>query len=295
MERPAPIALLGLGLVGEALAGRLAEGGFALAGWDPMPARCAALGARGVDIATSAVTACHGARFVLLALPDTPALQATLAEITPVLAPGAIVLSFGTDDPDAIVAQAEALARQGIGLLDVPLSGSSAQIAAGEAVIMGGGAIQAWASATPLLTTIAAAAFHMGAAGAGSRAKLATNLLLGLNRAALAESLVFAESLGLDPASYIDLVRASPAYSRAVDAKAAKMLARDYAPQSRIRQHRKDIGLMLEAAHAAGRALPLTEAHARLLDRAIEAGDGELDNAAIIETIRRWPVAATPQ
>ncbi|MEO5700685.1 MAG: NAD-binding protein [Casimicrobiaceae bacterium] len=72
-----------------------------------------------------------------------------------------------------------------------------------------------------------------------------------------------AESLGLDPACYIDLVRASPAYSRAVDAKAAKMLARDYASQSRIRQHRKDIALMFEAARVAGCALPLTETHAR--------------------------------
>lgn len=284
----APVALVGLGLVGEAIAGRLAEAGYALAGWDVAPARREALRQVGVDIAASAGDAVRDARFVLLALPDTPALTAVLHDVTGVLAADSIVLDFGTDDPAVVEVHAVALAGSGVALLDVPLSGSSTEIRAGRGVIMGGGTREAWDRALPLLATIAGKCFHLGGPGSGSRAKLATNLMLGLNRAVLAETLVFAEALGLDLTAFVDLVRATPAYSRAIDAKAARMLAHDYVPESRIRQHRKDLALMQRAASAAGHALPLTATHARLLDAAIAAGDGELDNAAIIETIRRW-------
>jgi len=150
-----------------------------------------------------------------------------------------------------------------------------------------GGPHAAIAACADLWPALAGATFILGAAGSGQKAKLATNLVLGLNRAALAEGLAFAESMGLSGAGFVDLLRASPAYSRAVDAKAPRMLARDYAPESRIAQHRKDIALMLAAAARAGASLPLAATHAALLDAAIAAGDGDLDNAAVVETLRR--------
>jgi len=150
-----------------------------------------------------------------------------------------------------------------------------------------GGSEAAIAACADLWPVIAARHVRVGPAGAGQRAKLATNLVLGLNRAALAEGVAFAEAQGLDAAAFVELVRITPAYSRAVDTKSAKMLARDYAPESRITQHRKDVGLMLAAGEAAKLPLPLTAAHAALLDAAITAGDGDLDNAAIVEVWRR--------
>ncbi len=291
MTRTSPqLALIGLGLVGESVAVRLVAAGYAVAGWDRAEDRRRLMGARGIAVAASAAAAVRSAPFVLLALPDTPALDAVLHEILPALKRGVVVIDLGTDDPAVVSDHAAMLARRGIALVDAPLSGSSEQIRAGAAVAVVGGDKTAWDAAARIVAAIAPQAFHLGPSGSGSRAKLATNLLLGLNRAALAESLVFAQALGLDPARFLDVVRASPAYSRAVDAKGAKMLASDYSPQSRIRQHRKDLALMLEAATAAHCALPLTRTHAALLDAAIETGDGDLDNAAIIETIRRWPV-----
>jgi 3-hydroxyisobutyrate dehydrogenase-like beta-hydroxyacid dehydrogenase len=155
-----------------------------------------------------------------------------------------------------------------------------------------GGSDAAIAACAEIWPVIAARHVRVGPAGAGQRAKLATNLVLGLNRAALAEGIAFAEALGLDPAAFVELVRITPAYSRAVDIKGARMLGRDYAPESRIAQHRKDVGLMLAAAEAAKLPLPLTAAHAALLDAAVAAGDGDLDNAAIVEVWRR---ARTPK
>ena len=121
----------------------------------------------------------------------------------------------------------------------------------------------------------------------GARAKLATNLVLGLNRAAFAEGLVFAESLGIQPAAFLELVLASPARSDAAALKGPLMVAGDFAPQSRIRQHLKDLELMLAGAGAMGQRLPLTETHAALLRAAVACGDGELDNAAIVRQLRR--------
>ena len=120
-----------------------------------------------------------------------------------------------------------------------------------------------------------------------ARAKLATNLVLGLNRAALAEGMVFAESMGIAPQTFLDLVLATPARSDAAVVKGNMMVNAQFAPQSRIRQHLKDVQLMLDIAQVHQQNLPLSQTHAALMRDAVAAGDGELDNAAIVQQIRR--------
>ena len=119
----------------------------------------------------------------------------------------------------------------------------------------------------------------------GARAKLATNLVLGLNRAVLAEGMVFAQQLGIEPEAFLQLVLATPARSDAASIKGAQMVNNQFEPQSRIRQHLKDVRLMLGAAQACGQHLPLSATHAALMQAAVDAGDGELDNAAMTEKI----------
>ena len=128
---------------------------------------------------------------------------------------------------------------------------------------------------------------YLGAVGMAARAKLATNLVLGLSRAALAEGMAFAESLGVERRRFLDLLKGGPAAAPAALAKGERMASGDFAPDSRIRQHLKDVGLMRVCADKAGLALPLTEAHAKLLEQAVAAGDGDLDNAAIIRRYTR--------
>ena len=98
---------------------------------------------------------------------------------------------------------------------------------------------------------------------------------------------MFAEKLGISPAQFLELVLASPARSDAAVVKGPLMVSSDFAPQSRIRQHLKDVELILQQAQAAGQRLPLSQAHAALMRAAVAAGDGELDNAAIVRQIRR--------
>ena len=286
------VGLIGVGLVGSALAERLAGARFAVAAYDVNPAFGIAITGIPVRAATSARDAATGAAIVLLALPDTNATEAVIGDIAPVLTKGTILIDVSTDDPHRIAKLAATLRERGVWLIDAPLSGSSVQIRAGDAVAIAGGERGAFDEAAPIFNAISRHAFHLGPSGSGHRAKLATNLLLGLNRAALAEGLVFAEALGLDPSSFLAMARVTPAYSRAIDAKGDKMIARDYdPPESRVRQHRKDVALMLDAAARLGCVLPLSEVHAALLDGAIAAGDGDLDSAAIIEELHRRRVA----
>ena len=105
--------------------------------------------------------------------------------------------------------------------------------------------------------------FHIGKVGDGGRAKLAVNLILGLNRLALAEGLVFAERLGLDPAAFLKVARASAAASQVMDTKGPKMVAGDFAPEGRVRQTLKDAHLMLDQARKTGQQLPLLDSSRR--------------------------------
>jgi 3-hydroxyisobutyrate dehydrogenase-like beta-hydroxyacid dehydrogenase len=171
--------------------------------------------------------------------------------------------------------------------LDATISGSSRQIAAREGVFMVGGDQRAFTACQSLWDTLTEKVFYLGPAGSGSCAKLASNLILGLNRLALAEGLVLAEKLGLNLERFLDLLKQTPAYSRAMDVKGRKMIDQDFAPDSRIRQHLKDLRLILQHADKHGQALPLSSVHLDILERALAAGDGDLDNAGVIRELRR--------
>jgi len=288
-----PVGVVGIGLVGLAIVERLRAAHVKVLGFDVDAARREVLRTAGGVVAASANDVFGSCDNVVLALADGVQTAGAVREAIAVIAPGLRIVDCATGDPEQAVALAVRMAARGVRVVDAPLSGSSQQVREGVAVMMIGGDRETVDALEPVLAAIAPKRFLLGPPGSGARAKLATNLLLGLNRAALAEALVFAEALQLDLAVFLDLVRATPAYSRAVDVKGRRMIEGEFAPpQSRIRQHRKDVGLMLEAAHRAGHELPLTVLHAAVLDAAIADGAGDLDNAAIIDTLRHWPVPA---
>jgi 3-hydroxyisobutyrate dehydrogenase-like beta-hydroxyacid dehydrogenase len=192
-----------------------------------------------------------------------------------------------TGDPDETIALAERLSKHDISFLDSPISGSSKQIRERQALYMIGGEEQAFQACEDLLKLVTDQYVYVGPSGSGSKAKLASNVILGLNRLVLAEGLVFAEQLGLDLDKFLQLLKRSPAYSAAMDSKGEKMLRGDFTPQSRIPQHHKDMSIVLKYANAAGQEMPLTKVHLNVMEAAIAAGDGELDNCAVIKEIRR--------
>ncbi|MBL8326351.1 MAG: NAD(P)-dependent oxidoreductase [Rubrivivax sp.] len=295
-----PVGLIGLGLVGTALSARLEAAGFGLLGCDRDAAAkanwLAGAPARRTTVA-SATELGHRCEVVVLAVFDTAGVIDVIEGSGGLLEGTArrTVVDTSTGDPAALELLAARLAARGVRFIEAPLSGSSAQITEGSATMLLGGDAKDIDASTSLLAALSPRRIHVGGAGMGARAKLATNLVLGLNRAALAEGLVFAERLGIAPATFLELVLATPARSDAALAKGERMVQGDFAPQSRVRQHLKDVELMLQAAHSAGQRLPLTDAHARLLRAAVAAGDGELDNAAIVRQLRREAEARAEQ
>jgi 3-hydroxyisobutyrate dehydrogenase-like beta-hydroxyacid dehydrogenase len=138
-----------------------------------------------------------------------------------------------------------------------------------------------------VLDALFARRFHIGNVGDGGRAKLAVNLILGLNRLALAEGLVFAERLGLDPTVFLDVARGSASYSQVMETKGPKLVQGNFLPEGRVRQTLKDARLMLDQAAAAGQTLSMLEVHANVLEACVRAGEADLDNSAVIREVRR--------
>ena len=291
---PQVIGIVGLGLVGTALAQRLRAAGYVTVSFDLRQEARNAFAASGGRVIDSLRSLSAAAFCVVLAVFDSADVLAVVeGEGGLAGAPGmACIIDCSTGTPDVLESLAARLERRGIDFIEAPLSGSSQQIAAGAATLLLGGQADALRLYAPVLGAIAASQIHVGGAGMGARAKLATNLVLGLNRAVLAEGMVFAEGLGIAPARFLALVLASPATSGAAESKGRMMVEGDFAPQSRIRQHLKDVNLMLDLARANRQKLPLSETHAALMCAAVAAGDGDLDNAAIIREIRRQKAAA---
>lgn len=277
--------MIGIGLLGSALAERLLDRGFALCGYDLEAARREAFARRGGEVRVEAGEVLAGCDRVLLSLPSHREVEAVLAEHGARLRAGAIVVDTTTGDPAMAGQIAATLARRGISYLDATVSGSSAQVRAGQGVFMVGGDAAAFAACADLFAALGGGTHHTGASGTGAQMKLVTNLVLGLNRAALAEGLALARGLGLDAAQALAVMREGAAYSRIMDGKGEKMLRGDFTPEARLSQHLKDVRLILAQGRAVGLPLPLSRAHRAVLEAAEAAGLGGLDNSAILQVL----------
>lgn len=285
--RPSPaekIGIVGLGLLGSAIAKRLIAAGFAVHGFDiseACRARLETLGGEPVDSAPELAAAC---RYIVLSLPDSGVAATVLGEIETSLKAGTWLLDTTTGDPDETVRCGARLAERGHSYLDATIGGSSKQVEAGEAIVIVGADDRAFQGCSKILCSIGQRVFHVGPCGSGIRMKLVFNLVLGLNRAVLAESLEFAARYGLSSHQALEILKAGSTYSRVMDSKGPKMLARDFTPEARLSQHLKDVHLILAAGQSCGAKLPLSELHGRLLADAERLGFGTADNSAIIES-----------
>jgi 3-hydroxyisobutyrate dehydrogenase-like beta-hydroxyacid dehydrogenase len=152
---------------------------------------------------------------------------------------------------------------------------------------MCGGNSEAQVACNDLFHALSSRVFFTGPAGTGTRMKLALNIAIGLHRAVLAESLTFAQANGIDPARALEILKAGPAYSKAMDVKGARMLSGDFMPpEARLAQHLKDVRLIVKTGEETNAHLPLTKVHERLLMEAADAGWAAEDNSAIIKVFQ---------
>jgi 2-hydroxy-3-oxopropionate reductase len=290
MPELAPVGLIGVGLLGQALAHRLRAAGFEVVGFDVDSAKSAKLVELGGRPAGSVADLARRCDPIVLAVFSTDQVEAVVeGQLLPALGEGSgkVVLCASTCDPDRIAALGWRVAPRGLRLLETPVSGASGQVSRGEGVGLIGGDPQVVSAEEPVLRAMFPTYFHIGKVGDGGRAKLAVNLILGLNRLAMAEGLTFAERLGLDPAAFLEVARRSAAYSQVMDVKGEKMTRGEFTPEGRVTQHLKDVHLMLEQAERVKQRLPLLEIHADVLEACVRQGEGDLDNSAVIKEIRR--------
>ncbi len=285
MSERTPVGIIGLGLMGQVYSCRLIAAGFGVVGYDVDAAkmkRIAELGARSGSLADIA----RDCEPIVLAVFNTDQVEDVVEHTLLAAAAGKIVLCTSTCDPDRIAALGVRVQGK-LRFLETPVSGTSEQVRDGDGVGLIGGDETIAADAKPVLDVLFPKRFHIGKVGDGGRTKLAVNLILGLNRMALAEGMVFAERVGLDLSAFLKVARASAAYSQVMDTKGPKMIAGDFTPQGYVKQHLKDVHLMRDQAQKIGQKLPLLEVHADALEACVRHGEGEADNCIIIEEIRR--------
>jgi 3-hydroxyisobutyrate dehydrogenase-like beta-hydroxyacid dehydrogenase len=278
-----------MGLLGSALVENLIRAGFTVRGYDTAPERVREHEARGGVPARSPADAARGATVVMTCLMTADIVGDVLLGPDGALAapePGTIVIDNSTIHPDASAALASRLQQRGVPMLDAPVAGSSGQARRREALMVVGGDPEVFARCRPILDALSERVRHVGPNGAGARAKLVVNLILGLNRLALAEGLLFGLRQGLDGDALLAVLKESGAYSRAMDLKGARMVEGRFEAEGKLAQHLKDVELMLEVGHAAGAPLLATALHRQLLLAGVAGGLGDHDNSAIIAVLR---------
>ena len=260
MKSP-PIALLGTGLLGSAIATRLLQQGETLWVWNRTAERCAPLVEAGAQMGRDAAAAVAPARWVITVLSDGPTTQAVLDQLGTTLA-GKGVIQMGTIGPDESQALAVLVQRWGGSYLEAPVLGSRPEALQGQLQLMAGGAAELVEQAMPLLRQLASEPRPMGEVGSAMATKLALNQLIASLTHAFSLSLHLVQQQGVDPEAFMGLLRGSALYAPTFDKKLQRELDGDYANPNFPTAHlRKDLALdrkstRLNSSHVSESRMP---------------------------------------
>jgi 3-hydroxyisobutyrate dehydrogenase-like beta-hydroxyacid dehydrogenase len=282
------IGIVGVGLLGSAVAGRLLARGFEVTGHDTRREPLSTLASRGLAAASSPAEAACGADAVFTILPTPGVVEqvylgpAGLLETAP---PTAVLLQMSTISPGLATRLGEAARARAVPFLDTPISGHSAMVAGGQGTLFVGGDAAIADRCRPVFDAIASRTIHVGAVGTASVAKLAANLLGGINVIALAEALVLGARAGVAPAALLEVLRQSPVSSAMLETRGPLMVNHRFDPFIRLDLFMKDFRLMLVEGERLGVPLPLTSVAHQVCTAASAAGHGDDDLAAVITTL----------
>ncbi|MGN6088428.1 MAG: NAD(P)-dependent oxidoreductase [Actinomycetales bacterium] len=286
------IAFLGTGIMGGAMARRLADAGQDIAVWNRTLDKARPLADAGATVAASVADAVRGRTLLVTMLADADVTAAALGngDALAGLAPDALWLQMatvGVAGEQRLRGLAEAA---GVGYLDAPVSGTKQPAEQGALTVLASGPEDLRARAETVFSVVGSTTVWAGEAGAGSRLKLVVNTwLLGL-LGALADSIRLSELLRIDPAGFLAAIEGGPLFTPYAKLKGGAMIAGEYPTAFPLSMASKDAQLVVEAAHDAGGDLPVADALAGLFQRAAALDGGELgraDMAAVVEALRR--------
>src|SRR5688500_6992256 len=284
----ATVGIVGLGLLGHAVASRLRAAGHDVTGYDVVAERRQALVALGGAAVESVAAVAGGADPVCVILPSLAAVEEVVLGDGGLAAtgrPGQTIVQMSTISPALTERLAREVTARGLHFLDCPVSGTSGMVARGDGILFVGGERAGYERWRPLLETVLPRALHVGAAGQAMVLKLVANLLVAVHSAAAAEALSMVERSGLDVPLALEVLRGSAAGSRMLDVRGPLIVRRDFPPQMKLDLFMKDLHLIQDAAAVVGAPVPLTDTAEHLYAAAATAGHGHEDLAAIITTL----------
>jgi 3-hydroxyisobutyrate dehydrogenase-like beta-hydroxyacid dehydrogenase len=285
----ATVGVVGLGLLGGAVASRLLAAGHAVVGFDVARERVAALEARGGKGAESALAVTRAADAVLTLLPSLASVEEVVlgsAGLITAARPDQPIVQMSTISPALTEGLAGALAARGLAFLDCPVSGTSSMVERGDGILFVGGERALYDRWRPVLEAILPRAVYIGRAGQAMVLKLIANLLVALNSAAAAEALNMARRAGLDLELALDVLAKSAASSRMLEVRGPMMVRDAFPAQMKLDLFMKDLHLIQDAANAVGAPVPLTDVAERLYAAAMAAGHHHEDLSVVIRALR---------
>ena len=283
------IGFIGLGIMGKPMAGHLLAAGHTL-NISAASGAAAEMVAAGAEAYASFAEIARASEIVILMVPNTPEVEAVLfgaGGAAEGMAPDTLVIDMSSIDPLATRGFAERIAAAGGDYVDAPVSGGEVGAKAGTLTIMAGGSEASFARALPLFEIMGGNITHVGPVGAGQVCKVANQMIVALNIAAVGEALIFASKAGADPARVREALLGGFASSRVLEVHGERMLSRSFAPGFRIDLHHKDLSLALDGAAELGLSLPQTAFARELLDGARAEGEGALDHSGMVRQLER--------
>jgi 2-hydroxy-3-oxopropionate reductase len=278
------VGFIGLGIMGKPMARNLIKAGHQLVVYDIVPDLIAEMAPSGAARGQSAKDVAARSEVTITMVPDGPEVEAAVLGAGGALEgakPGSIIVDMSSISP--IVAQkvGAACAARGVEFLDAPVSGGEPKAIDGTLAIMVGGEQEVFNQVLPLFQAMGSSATLTGPVGAGNVTKLANQMMVAVNIAAMGEALVLATKAGLDPEVVFNAVKGGLAGSAVLNAKAPMVISRNFKPGFRIRLHQKDLRNALAAAESMKVSLPFTSLAQQVLMALMNSGRGDLDHSAI--------------
>ena len=275
------MGMVGLGLLGHALASRLRAAGHAVIGYDVASERRDALVALGGIVAADAGDVAKRSEAVCTVLPSLAAVE----EVITALDGARVIIQMSTISPSLTERLARLAAGRGQAFLDCPVSGTAGMVARGDGIIFVGGERDLYDRWQPVLEAMLPRAVYVGRAGQAMTLKLVANLLVGVHSAAAAEALAMARRAGLDMDVAFDVLASGAGSSRMLEVRGPMMLRDDFPAQMKLDLFMKDLHLIQDAAREVGASTPLTDVAERLYAAVQDSGHGGEDLAAVVKAL----------
>ncbi|WP_414148177.1 2-hydroxy-3-oxopropionate reductase [Erwinia sp. BNK-24-b] len=278
------IGFIGLGIMGKPMSKNLIKAGYTLVVRDHNAENVAEVVALGATSADSAKAIAEQSDVIITMLPNSPHVKEALLGEGGVIEgakAGTVVIDMSSIAPLASREIHEALAKKGVALLDAPVSGGEPKAIDGTLSVMVGGDKELFDQCYDIMKAMAGSVVHTGDIGAGNVTKLANQVIVALNIAAMSEALTLATKAGVDPELVFQAIRGGLAGSTVLDAKAPMVLGRNFKPGFRIDLHIKDLANALDTSHDVGAQLPLTATVMEMMQALRADGLGTADHSAL--------------